>query len=131
VTASAHINKMNIKNLSVIFTPALFHDHNQAESAGEWYSDKVLEDLVLQYQTLFVRAENRSRLIAEQFRQQRQQQAQLQQQQQPQQSQPQFLPQAPQQQQTQKIIVDSPSSASVSSLPFSVGGIVGRKASLS
>ncbi|CEP17247.1 hypothetical protein [Parasitella parasitica] len=51
------VNKMTLKNLSVIFTPALFHDHNQAENNGEWYSDKVLEDLVLQHETLFAEVE--------------------------------------------------------------------------
>lgn len=44
---------MTIKNLSVIFTPALFHDHNQVENAGEWYSDIVLQDLIQQYESLF------------------------------------------------------------------------------
>jgi hypothetical protein len=44
---------MTIKNLSVVFTPALFHDHNQAENNGEWYSDKVLEDLIRYHKTLF------------------------------------------------------------------------------
>ncbi|KAI8643907.1 Rho GTPase activation protein [Parasitella parasitica] len=53
------VNKMTMKNLSVIFTPALFHDHNQAENNGEWYSDKVLEELVLQHETLFAQAEAR------------------------------------------------------------------------
>lgn len=45
---------MTIKNLSVIFTPALFHDHNQVENAGEWYSDIVLQDLIQQHETLFL-----------------------------------------------------------------------------
>lgn len=84
-----------MKNLSVIFTPALFHDHNQAENNGEWYSDKVLEDLILQHETLFVNAEK---------------QQQQQQQQQPQ-------------------MISSPS-ASVLSLPFSVG-VVDKKPSIS
>ncbi|KAI9476413.1 MAG: hypothetical protein EXX96DRAFT_577119 [Benjaminiella poitrasii] len=57
----SRINKMTMKNLSVIFTPALFHDHNQAENAGEWYADKVLEDLIFLHETLFVDAENQSK----------------------------------------------------------------------
>ncbi|KAI8382980.1 Rho GTPase activation protein [Blakeslea trispora] len=58
VQDKSHINKMTLKNLSVIFTPALFHDHNQAENAGEWYSDKVLEDLVLRHDMLFAGAQS-------------------------------------------------------------------------
>jgi hypothetical protein len=54
VEGNSKINKMSMKNLSVIFTPALFHDHNQAENAGEWYSDKVLEDLILQHESLLI-----------------------------------------------------------------------------
>ncbi|KAI7903408.1 uncharacterized protein BX663DRAFT_508491 [Cokeromyces recurvatus] len=57
----SHVNKMTMKNLSFIFTPALFHDHNQAENAGEWYADKVIDDLILQHETLFVDAENQSK----------------------------------------------------------------------
>ncbi|OBZ84182.1 Rho GTPase-activating protein 15 [Choanephora cucurbitarum] len=58
VQDKSHINKMTLKNLSVIFTPALFHDHNQAESTGEWYADKVLEDLILKHDVLFVGAQS-------------------------------------------------------------------------
>lgn len=94
VEGCSHVNKMTMKNLSVIFTPALFHDHNQAENNGEWYSDKVLEDLILQHETLFENAER--------------QQQQKQQQQQP---------------------MNASPSASVLSLPFSVG-VVGRKTSI-
>ncbi|KAF7728282.1 hypothetical protein EC973_006456 [Apophysomyces ossiformis] len=46
-------NKMSVKNLSLIFTPAIFQDHNQARSPGEWYADCVLEDLLLNHRTLF------------------------------------------------------------------------------
>ncbi|KAG2224373.1 hypothetical protein INT45_006773, partial [Circinella minor] len=47
-------NKMTIKNLSLMFTPAIFQDHNQAQrSPGEWYSDCVLEDLIVNCETLF------------------------------------------------------------------------------
>lgn len=60
VQGSSKINKMSMKNLSVIFTPALFHDHNQAENGGEWYCDKVLEDLILQHETLFINVDNNS-----------------------------------------------------------------------
>ncbi|KAI8391109.1 uncharacterized protein BYT42DRAFT_542723 [Radiomyces spectabilis] len=38
--------QMNLQNLSVIFTPAIFHDHNQAEHPGEWQTDSVFEDLI-------------------------------------------------------------------------------------
>lgn len=92
---------MTIKNLSVIFTPALFHDHNQAENVGEWYCDKVLEDLICQYQDIFTNAENQNRILQEQRK----------------------LQQQP------FNILDSPS-ASVLSLPFSVGGIVSRQSSV-
>ncbi|KAG0168347.1 casein kinase I [Apophysomyces sp. BC1034] len=47
-------NKMSIKNLSLIFTPAIFQDLNQAQrSPGEWFEDCVLEDLLLNHGTLF------------------------------------------------------------------------------
>ncbi|GAA5804389.1 hypothetical protein HPULCUR_009878 [Helicostylum pulchrum] len=94
----SHINKMTIKNLSVIFTPALFHDHNQAENVGEWYCDRVLEDLICQYQVIFINAENQNRILQEQRK-------------------------------PFNNILDSPS-ASVLSLPFSVGGIVSRQTSV-
>ncbi|GAA5810513.1 hypothetical protein MFLAVUS_003936 [Mucor flavus] len=96
----SHINKMTIKNLSVIFTPALFHDHNQAENVGEWYCDKVLEDLICQFQDIFTNAENQNRILQERKLQQQ-----------------------------PFNILDSPS-ASVLSLPFSVGGIVNRQSSI-
>lgn len=50
--AKSNLNKMTIKNLSLMFTPAIFHDHNQAENNGDWYADKVLEDLIKNYKTL-------------------------------------------------------------------------------
>lgn len=53
VAANADTNKMNIQNLSLIFTPAIFHDHNQAQNPGEWFSDCVLEDLIQNYEKLF------------------------------------------------------------------------------
>lgn len=61
--SNSNLNKMTIKNLSVLFTPALFHDHNQADNTGEWYSDKVLEDLIIHHETLFINVENQSRMI--------------------------------------------------------------------
>ncbi|KAK4509765.1 uncharacterized protein ATC70_007067 [Mucor velutinosus] len=97
VEGCSHVNKMTMKNLSVIFTPALFHDHNQAENSGEWYSDKVLEDLILQHDTLFENAEK--------------QQLQM------------------EQQQHQQQPMNASPSASVLSLPFSVG-VVGRKSTI-
>lgn len=57
VERNAKLNKMNMKNLSVIFTPALFHDHNQAENAGEWVTDKVFEDLIFHHEIVFRNAE--------------------------------------------------------------------------
>lgn len=45
---------MSAQNISLVFTPALFHDHNQAQrSPGEWYNDCVIEDLVMNCETLF------------------------------------------------------------------------------
>lgn len=45
---------MSAQNISLVFTPALFHDHNQAQrSPGEWYNDCVIEDLVMNCDTLF------------------------------------------------------------------------------
>ncbi|KAI9029086.1 hypothetical protein CLU79DRAFT_811007 [Phycomyces nitens] len=61
VNSYSQVNKMNLQNLSYIFTPSIFQDHNQAENAGEWYSDKVLQDLILYYDTLF--PENEEELI--------------------------------------------------------------------
>ncbi|CEG69519.1 hypothetical protein RMATCC62417_05580 [Rhizopus microsporus] len=52
VEEKSNLNKMTIKNLSLMFTPAIFHDHNQAENNGDWYADKVLEDLIKNYKTL-------------------------------------------------------------------------------
>ncbi|KAI7869655.1 hypothetical protein BDF14DRAFT_1879828 [Spinellus fusiger] len=54
VNANSHINKMNLQNLSVIFTPAIFKDYNQAEVPGEWTTDVVFEDLVLCYEEVFM-----------------------------------------------------------------------------
>ncbi|KAJ8653521.1 hypothetical protein O0I10_010849 [Lichtheimia ornata] len=52
--ALAEKNKMSAQNISLVFTPALFHDHNQAQrSPGEWYNDCVIEDLVMNCETLF------------------------------------------------------------------------------
>lgn len=44
---------MNLQNLSYMFTPAIFHDHNQADHPGEWQSDLVFEDLVLHHDVVF------------------------------------------------------------------------------
>lgn len=44
---------MNIQNLSLIFTPVIFHDHNQAQNPGEWFADCVLEDLIMHQEKLF------------------------------------------------------------------------------
>ncbi|KAI9305952.1 hypothetical protein BJ944DRAFT_264311 [Cunninghamella echinulata] len=61
VNANSTVNKMNLQNLSVIFTPAIFHDFNQAENPGEWHADTVFEDLVTYYEALFQQAEIQSR----------------------------------------------------------------------
>ncbi|CAO3631470.1 unnamed protein product [Cunninghamella blakesleeana] len=61
VNANSATNKMNLQNLSVIFTPAIFHDFNQAENPGEWHADTVFEDLVTYYEPLFTQAEIQSR----------------------------------------------------------------------
>ncbi|KAI8991761.1 hypothetical protein BDF20DRAFT_984371 [Mycotypha africana] len=47
-------NKMTISNLTLIFTPAIFQDLNNAQnSPGEWAKDCVLEDLINNYQVIF------------------------------------------------------------------------------
>lgn len=51
---------MNIQNLSVIFTPAIFQDHNKGGMPGEWGSDCVLEDLIQNHETLFANKDLRS-----------------------------------------------------------------------
>ncbi|KAI8085113.1 uncharacterized protein BX664DRAFT_338547 [Halteromyces radiatus] len=53
VNAHSDTNKMNIQNLSYMFTPAIFHDHNQAEHPGEWRSDLMFEDLILHHDAVF------------------------------------------------------------------------------
>ncbi|KAI9304506.1 hypothetical protein BJ944DRAFT_266735 [Cunninghamella echinulata] len=53
VAENANVNKMNVQNLSYMFTPAIFHDHNQAEHPGEWGSDFVFEDLLHYHTILF------------------------------------------------------------------------------
>lgn len=59
VNKHSDVNKMNMQNLSVVFTPAIFHDHNNAEVPGEWRCDSVFEDLVTHHHTLFISAENK------------------------------------------------------------------------
>ncbi|KAI8979993.1 hypothetical protein BDB01DRAFT_725565, partial [Pilobolus umbonatus] len=47
-------NKMTAGNITLIFTPAIFHDLNHAEtSPGEWREDCVLKDLILNSDTVF------------------------------------------------------------------------------
>ncbi|KAI9022837.1 hypothetical protein CLU79DRAFT_750995 [Phycomyces nitens] len=53
VNENSNVNKMHIQNLSVIFTPAIFKDYNQAEVPGEWANDVVFEDLVYHYKEVF------------------------------------------------------------------------------
>ncbi|KAI9316291.1 hypothetical protein BX666DRAFT_1949194 [Dichotomocladium elegans] len=54
LVSRAEKNKMNVQNISLIFTPAIFQDHNNAQkSPGEWFSDCVIEDLIVNSATLF------------------------------------------------------------------------------
>ncbi|KAI9498379.1 hypothetical protein BDB00DRAFT_968762, partial [Zychaea mexicana] len=118
VNAQSQVNKMNLQNLSLIFTPAIFHDHNHAEIPGEWRTDCVFEDMMTYYEPLFANAEIQSQNNAaaaaaaaqhqqvqqqQSFHHQQPQQAQQQQQsmyqQQPYLHQQQQHPQHPQQQQ--------------------------------
>ncbi|KAL9556244.1 hypothetical protein MBANPS3_001969 [Mucor bainieri] len=62
VNASSQINKMNIPNLALIFTPVIFHDFNQTEEGlGDWSPDDLFEDLILHYEMLFPKAEEVAR----------------------------------------------------------------------
>ncbi|CAO3594059.1 unnamed protein product [Absidia cylindrospora] len=83
VHAHSDINKMNIQNLSYMFTPAIFHDHNQAEQPGEWRSDLVFEDLVFHHDVVFapiarkqLQLQNQQQQSAQQQQQQQQRQSQ-------------------------------------------------------
>ncbi|KAH8551324.1 hypothetical protein BGW37DRAFT_537746 [Umbelopsis sp. PMI_123] len=60
IAAQAEVNKMNIQNLSVMFTPAIFQDHNKGSIPGEWGSDCVLEDLIQNHETLFANKDLRN-----------------------------------------------------------------------
>ncbi|KAI8886919.1 RhoGAP-domain-containing protein [Backusella circina FSU 941] len=57
VNEYSQINKMNIQNLAVIFTPVIFHDFNQVEDHHEWCPDDLFEDLILYHENLFVSSE--------------------------------------------------------------------------
>ncbi|KAI7881960.1 RhoGAP-domain-containing protein [Lichtheimia hyalospora FSU 10163] len=57
VNKHSNVNKMNIQNLSVVFTPAIFHDHNNSGVPGEWHTDCVFEDMLLYHEPLFHNAE--------------------------------------------------------------------------
>lgn len=48
---------MNLQNLSVVFTPAIFQDHNHGEIPGDWRVDSVFEDLVTYHDRLFPNTE--------------------------------------------------------------------------
>ncbi|CEP14559.1 hypothetical protein [Parasitella parasitica] len=62
VNANSQINKMNIPNLAMIFTPVIFHDFNQTEEGlGEWSPDDLFEDLILHFELLFPKAEDMAR----------------------------------------------------------------------
>ncbi|KAM3578564.1 hypothetical protein VKS41_008949 [Umbelopsis sp. WA50703] len=60
ISSQSDINKMGIQNLSVIFTPAIFQDHNKGGAPGEWGNDCVLEDLIQNHETLFANKDLRS-----------------------------------------------------------------------
>ncbi|KAI8147669.1 hypothetical protein BJV82DRAFT_596454 [Fennellomyces sp. T-0311] len=78
VNNHSQVNKMNIQNLSLIFTPAIFHDHNQAEMPGEWRTDCVFEDMLLYHEPLFTYAEAQSQNAAQHSQQYHHQQSQQQ-----------------------------------------------------
>ncbi|CEI99981.1 hypothetical protein RMCBS344292_14051 [Rhizopus microsporus] len=58
---------MNIQNLSLIFTPVIFHDFNQADetTAGDWSPEDLFEDLILYHEVLFPVAEENARKLNE------------------------------------------------------------------
>ncbi|KAG2180105.1 hypothetical protein INT43_003893, partial [Umbelopsis isabellina] len=60
ISSQSDINKMGIQNLIVIFTPAIFQDHNKGGAPGEWGNDCVLEDLIQNHETLFANKDLRS-----------------------------------------------------------------------
>ncbi|KAI8377074.1 hypothetical protein EDC96DRAFT_250769 [Choanephora cucurbitarum] len=69
INANAHINKMNVSNLALIFTPVIFHDFNQTEEgsvSGDWSPEDLFEDLILYCDTLFPLAEEMARRNNEQ-----------------------------------------------------------------
>lgn len=63
VNANSQVNKMNIPNLAMIFTPVIFHDFNQSDDSvsSDWSPDDLFEDLILYFETLFPRAEEMAR----------------------------------------------------------------------
>ncbi|KAI8348863.1 Rho GTPase activation protein [Blakeslea trispora] len=69
INANSHVNKMNISNLALIFTPVIFHDFNQTEEgsiSGDWSPEDLFEDLILYCDTLFPLAEETARRNNEQ-----------------------------------------------------------------
>ncbi|ORX48563.1 hypothetical protein DM01DRAFT_1385490 [Hesseltinella vesiculosa] len=73
VNAQAEVNKMNVQNLSYMFTPAIFHDHNQADSGqGEWKSDLVFQDLILNHDKVFTNVRTQLKQLEQQRRQRQQ-----------------------------------------------------------
>ncbi|KAI9322608.1 hypothetical protein BX666DRAFT_2023061 [Dichotomocladium elegans] len=59
---SNEVNKMNLQNLSVVFTPTIFQDHSGNGAPGEWRGDRVFEDMLTYYEPLFHHAEARSKM---------------------------------------------------------------------
>ncbi|KAI8967725.1 hypothetical protein BDF20DRAFT_839935 [Mycotypha africana] len=73
INAQSQINKMNIPNLALIFTPVIFHDFNQTGTedssaasgatatmtaeTNAWSPDELFEDLILSMDVIFPKAE--------------------------------------------------------------------------
>ncbi|RCH87466.1 hypothetical protein CU098_006866, partial [Rhizopus stolonifer] len=69
INANSQMNKMNIPNLALIFTPVIFHDFNQTEEGtthSDWSPEDLFEDLILHHEVLFHIAEESARRNNEQ-----------------------------------------------------------------
>ncbi|KAG1221646.1 hypothetical protein G6F62_008993 [Rhizopus arrhizus] len=67
VNSNSQINKMNIQNLALIFTPVIFHDFNQTEetTTGDWSPEDLFEDMILHHERLFPISEENARKMNE------------------------------------------------------------------
>ncbi|KAG1439597.1 hypothetical protein G6F56_012245 [Rhizopus delemar] len=68
VNSNSQLNKMNIQNLALIFTPVIFHDFNQVEKSlisYEWSPEDLFEDLILYHEMLFPISEEKARRLNE------------------------------------------------------------------